>query len=374
MKNSFRLFTVMGIPIEIHFSWFIIFGLIVFTLARGYFPMLAPGIDPLIYWIMALIAAVLLFSCLLLHELSHSIVAKANRLPIAGITLFVFGGVAHMEKEPNSPAVEFKMAAAGPLMSLFLAMFFLLLTFLGVSFKINRLFIIICNYLYILNLALAAFNLIPGFPLDGGRLFRAILWHFLKDIKKATRIASVFGKAFAFILMGTGLFWFLTGYFIGGAWFMFIGFFLYEAAETSYRQLLMKKIFSKVRVKDIMSRDVISIPSRENIENIVNNYIFKYRHSAFPVIEDDILLGIITFHDIKEVPKEEWGKKTAKDIVIPVTKNLTISPDAYMSTALTQIASNGIGRVLAIKDQKITGILSHKDIVRLFEIKNSLEG
>ncbi|MEA3494072.1 MAG: site-2 protease family protein, partial [Candidatus Margulisiibacteriota bacterium] len=204
MRNSFRLTTLFNIPVEINISWFIILGLVVFTLAQGYFPVTNPELSEGTHWFMAIIAALLLFASLLAHELSHSLVAKRNRLPIHGITLFVFGGVAHMSKEPQSPAVEFKMAIAGPLMSFFLSACFFALSrsfyFLGFPGAV----VSITNYLFILNLAVGIFNLIPGFPLDGGRIFRSILWNYYKDIKKATAIASAFGKGFAFFLMGIG--------------------------------------------------------------------------------------------------------------------------------------------------------------------------
>ncbi len=370
MKNSFKITTILGIPIEINVSWFIILGLIIYSLAEGYFPYVLPGLNQLFYWTMGFTSSLLLFICLLLHELSHSIVAKRNKLPIAGITLFVFGGVAHMEKEPTSPIVEFKMAVAGPLVSLFLAVTFFVISRL---FQTSPIIWAISNYLFIINSVIVVFNMVPGFPLDGGRILRAGLWFFLKDLRKATKIASIFGKTFAAVLIGLGVLSLLSGNILSGIWFAFIGLFLFEAAEASYRQLLLKKIFSKTRVKDVMSKNVIWTAGDENIENIFNNYILKFRHSAFPVVKDDILLGILTFHDLKEVPKEEWNNKTAEDICIPINERFIISPNAHITTALSRIAGSGIGRLLVIEKKKIVGIISQKDIIRLFEIKSHLE-
>lgn len=374
MRKSFRLTTIFNIPIEINYTWFIIFGLIIFTLARGYFPYTNPELSPITYWIMAIIAALLLFASLLAHELSHSIVAKRNKLPIHGISLFIFGGVAHMDKEPPSPGVEFKMAIAGPIMSFFLAFVFFGLTQAMYNIGFPRVALSITNYLFILNLVVGIFNLIPGFPLDGGRILRAILWQYFDDIKKATAIASGFGRAFAFLLIGLGLFSLFTGSIISGIWFIFIGFFLQEAADVSYRQVVMKKILGGLKVKKFITRDVISVPAKIKLHQLVDDYFFKYRHASFPVIEEDTILGLVTLHDVKEVAKDKWEETSAKDIMIPLNKELIIKETAEAMDALAKLARNGIGRLLVIEDSKLIGILSQRDIMRLFEFKNEIEG
>ncbi|NQU17709.1 MAG: site-2 protease family protein [Candidatus Saganbacteria bacterium] len=373
MKNSFKILTILGIPVYINISWFIILGLVIYVLSRGVFPSEAPGYPKITYLLMAAVAAILLFTSLLLHELSHSVVAKRNKIPIAGITLFVFGGVAQMEKEPSSAKIEFKMAIAGPLMSLGLALLFFTASIIGIYFKINPIIIVITKYLTLMNSIVAIFNLAPGFPLDGGRILRAGLWYFMGDLQKATYIASGFGKALAFIIIGLGFFSLLTGNFISGIWFIFIGIFLQEAADTSYKQLLMKKMFSRVIVSDVMSKEVIWVPAAESIDSIVHNYIFRYRHSSFPVMEDDKLIGLLTFHDVKEIPKSEWTTTKASDIALPITKDLCIRPRSHITSALPLLAKNGIGRLLVIENNKIAGILSQKDIIRLFEIKSHLD-
>jgi len=323
---------------------------------------------------MAVIAALLLFASLLAHELSHSIVAKRNKLPIHGISLFIFGGVAHMDKEPPSPGVEFKMAIAGPLMSFFLAFVFFGLTQAMYNIGFPRVALSITNYLFILNLVVGVFNLIPGFPLDGGRILRAILWQYYDDIKKATAIASGFGRAFAFLLIGLGLFSLFTGSIISGIWFIFIGFFLQEAADVSYRQVVMKKILGGLKVKKFITRNVITVPANIKLHQLVDDYFFKYRHASFPVLEDDTLLGLVTLHDVKEVAKDRWEETSAKDIMIPLNKELVIKETAEAMDALAKLARNGIGRLLVIEDSKLIGILSQRDIMRLFEFKNEIEG
>lgn len=374
MKNSFKLTTIFNIPIEINISWFIILGLVVFTLAKGWFPMENPELSEGAHWLMAIIAALLLFASLLAHELSHSVVAKRNRLPIHGITLFVFGGVAHMSKEPQSPAVEFKMAIAGPLMSFFLSASFFLLSRLFLLLNLPGALISIANYLFILNLAIGIFNLIPGFPLDGGRIFRSILWYYYKDIKKATAIASAFGKGFAFFLIGIGFLNLFTGLIIAGIWFIFIGFFLYEAASVSYRQIIIKKMLSGVNVDHLMSKDIISVPANIKLNKLIDDYFFRYRHAAFPVIEDDVLLGLATLHNVKDVVRDKWPKTTAKDIMVPLGNKLIISKDAHATEAMGKMANNGVGRLLVIENSKMIGIISQKDIMRLFKFKSEFEG
>ena len=371
MKKSFRLGKIIGIPIEINYTWFIIFGLITWTLATGYFPYILPRYSVITYWIMAVIAAILLFVSLLLHELSHSFVAIKSKLPIKGITLFIFGGVAHMEKEPSDPKTEFRMAIAGPLCSFALAAIFWIITNLLSNLNIAPPVVAITKYLFILNGIVAVFNLIPGFPLDGGRILRAGLWSYLKDIKRATRIARNFGKVFAYLLMFIGLFEiFRFGALISGFWLIFIGFFLLEAAEMSYQQVVMKTTLTGIHVKDIMSKNVITVAADITLHDLVEQYFFKFRFHSFPVISDDTLLGLVTLHDVKEIPREKWVTEKAKEAMIPVEESLIISQGAEVTEALSKMAKSGIGRLLVIEDSKLIGILSQRDIMSLFEFKN----
>ncbi|MFA4967618.1 MAG: site-2 protease family protein, partial [Candidatus Margulisiibacteriota bacterium] len=342
MRRSFKLITVLGIPVEINISWFIIFGLVTYTLSAGYFPAAAPGFSPALYLIMGVIAAFLLFICLLLHELSHSFVAQRNNLPISGITLFIFGGVAHMEKEPGTPGVEFKMAAAGPIMSLLLGAFFYLVSMVLYNFGVSKAIYSITDYLVFLNCAVAVFNLLPGFPLDGGRLFRAVVWHFSGDLRRATLIASAIGKALAGLMIFLGLLVLLTGNLLSGLWFIFLGFFLMEAADTSYRQLRMKKILSSIKVKDIMSKNVVTVPGSLTLDKLIEDYFFKFRYAGFPVVEDDTILGIITFHGIKEVDKNNWPALTAKQAAIPIKEDILTNAEEDLMSAMSKIVNNGV--------------------------------
>jgi Zn-dependent protease/CBS domain-containing protein len=369
MRRSIRIFTILGIPIEINYTWLVIFGLITWTLAQGYFPSTLPGFTPLAYWTMSIIAALLLFASLLLHELSHSYIAKINNLPIKGITLFIFGGVAHMTKEPDDPQTEFKMAIAGPACSFSLSLIFWLLTTylyrLGAYFPMVAIF----NYLFIINLMVGIFNLMPGFPLDGGRVLRASLWAYYNDQKKATQIASNFGKGFAYLLMALGLAFLFGGSVLNGIWFIFIGFFLYEAAETSYQQVMIKDFLVGVKVKNIMSREVITVDSALNLTALVENYFFRYRHASFPVVSEGKVIGLVTFHEVKNVPRELWDTTPTHKVMTPISEDLIISEGSEIVEALAKIAKSGLGRVLVIEGGKLIGILSQRDILRLFELE-----
>ena len=374
MRKSFRLTKLFNIPVEINYTWFIIFGLVIFTLAWNVFPSTDPELGRIFHWLMAIITAVLLFASLLAHELSHSLVAKRHKLPIQGITLFIFGGVAHMEKEPSSPEVEFKMAIAGPIMSFFLAFLFFGLYHFFYNIGLPKAFLSIAFYLSLMNLIVGIFNLIPGFPLDGGRVLRAALWSYYKDLKKATAIASGFGKGFAFFLIALGFLYLFMGAIIPGIWFIFIGLFLQEAAEVSYRQVVMKKILEGVKVENFMTKDVITVPADIKLNKLVDEYFFRFRHASFPVVEDDTILGLVTLHDVKDIPKSKWIEKNARETMVPLSPQLVIGKKEDAMDALAKMAKNKIGRLLVIEGSKLAGIISQRDIMRLFEFKSEIEG
>ncbi|MCX5726578.1 MAG: site-2 protease family protein [Candidatus Saganbacteria bacterium] len=372
MKFSFKLITILGIPISINASWFITFGLVLISFAMGWFPIYAPGLSDLAYWTMGIVSALLLFTSLLAHELSHSYVAIKHNLPIKGITLFIFGGVAHMTKEPSDPKTEFKMAIAGPACSVAIAATLGILTILfeklGFPVYISAITLILSK----INIWIAIFNLVPGFPLDGGRVFRAILWAILKDLKRATQIASTGGKAVASLLIAAGFLSLIYGSTLSGVWFILIGWFLWEAAGLSYQQVVMKKVLTGARVSDIMSRNVVSVEGNTSLHDLVEEYFFKYRYTSFPVISAGELKGLITLHDVKDVPRGEWPVKTAEEVMDPINEDLVIKENAQVLDALTQMAKTGIGRLLVIEDSRLIGIISQRDIVRLFEFRADL--
>ena len=372
-KTSFHLATLFKIPININYTWFIVLGLVIFSLASSYFPATNPGLDIYAYWLMAFVAALLLFSSLLAHEFAHCLVARQNNLPINGITLFIFGGIAQLGKEPTSPGVEFRMALAGPVMSFFLAAIFFVLTMAMNSLKAPAFTLSILNYLVLLNLAVGIVNLIPGFPLDGGRIFRAVIWSFSHNLKKATAIASSFGKAFALLLMLLGLVNLFNAFFLSGIWFIFIGLFLYEAAESSYRQLGIDDILHHVKLTDLIVRKVITVNSNITLDKLVNEYFFRFRHHSFPVVDNNQVRGLITLHEVKAIPREEWSKVMVGQIMLPLKTDLFVTEKASPLVALTKMASNNVGRLLIMENDQLQGIVSQRDFLNLFEFKAEIE-
>ncbi|HTY13171.1 MAG TPA: site-2 protease family protein [Candidatus Omnitrophota bacterium] len=372
MNRSFKLATVLGIPVEINYSWFIIFGLVVYTLSAFVFPATSPGLYPAVYWIMGTVTALLLFLCLLLHELAHSWVAVSNKLPILSITLFIFGGVAQMSDEPQNPDLELRMAAAGPTVSVLLGCVSLGISSLFYHYPALSGFAPIFDYLVILNFSVAVFNLFPGFPLDGGRIFRSLIWKATGDLRRATRIASNFGKGLALLMMAGGFYSLITVDLLRGVWLIFLGLFLMEAAENSYQQMRMKKVLASVHVDDVMTENLVTVPGAIKLDALLNDYFFKFRYAGFPVVEDDTLLGIVTFHDVKEIPRERWGATSAAEAMEPIGSSLIVEKGSDLITALARMAANPVGRVLVIDNGKLVGIVSKKDIVKLFELKEGI--
>jgi CBS domain-containing protein len=278
-----------------------------------------------------------------------------------------------MEREPQDPWTEFKMAIAGPLCSLVIALFFFAATKLFYNLNAPMAVIVITDYLALLNVGVAIFNLIPGFPLDGGRVLRAGLWAYFKDLKKATRIASNFGKGFAYILMAFGLLNIFSTSFINGVWLIFIGLFLLEAAETSYQQVAMKNVLGGVRVKDIMTKDVVVVDAGQTLDKLVHDDFFRYRFTSFPVIENSSLIGLLTLHNVRDVAREKWPATTAKDAMVPLSDSILTNPDVEITDALSKMAGSGIGRLIVVEDHALMGILSQRDVMRLFEVRIDLE-
>ncbi|MDI6689361.1 MAG: site-2 protease family protein [Actinomycetota bacterium] len=369
--GSVRLGRIFGIPIELNFTWFFIFALLIIDLTLRF--QLKPFNLPLVVSIInATITTLLLFASVLFHELSHSYIAKKSGIPIKKITLFIFGGVAQMSKEPENPEVEFKMAIAGPLSSFFLSFSFGLiwvgarglgLEMVGASFLL----------LWQINLALAVFNLLPGFPLDGGRVLRAGLWYWMKDMQRSMKIASQAGQGIAFSLIFFGFMMVFVLGDISALWLVLIGWFLNHAAQTSYRQLILQRSLSGIKVAEIMSKDVQIIDPSITLDKLVNEYFLKYRYGRFPVVENDQLLGVITLHDIKEIPQGDWSRVTAREIVVPPKESCIISYREEAVNALMQMAREEIGHLLVVDENgSLVGLVTRSDIIRLIKVKTEL--
>ncbi len=372
MGRGIKLLRILGIQISLDYTWFIVFGLVAWTLAQGYFPIAIPGLGIFTYIIVGIISALLLFACVLIHELSHSYTSNKLGLPIKEITLFIFGGVAQLTKEPDNPSTELKIAIAGPIASVALAILFYFLTYLANALAVYPIFPAIFEYLAIINIVLVIFNMIPGFPLDGGRILRAIWWKKTGDVQRATQVSSQVGKGFAILLILFGFMQIFLGNFIGGLWMIFIGMFLQQAAESSYRQLLTKRTLERINVRDAMTRNVVTLAEDSTLSTVVEKYFFGYHFVGFPVVSDGDVVGMITLNDVRVVPKEEWGATLARDAMHKISPNAILHPDDNAMDAISRMIALDIGRVIVMDDGKLVGIITRRDIMKLMEFKEDL--
>ncbi len=363
LQGSWRMGTVMGIPIKVHFSWLVVFGLITWSLSTYYFPKAAPELPVASYWIKGTVAALMLFASVAFHELAHSLVARRHRIPIVSITLFVFGGVAQMKGEPPDPKAEFRIAIVGPLSSFLLSAVFFLLYLASPTSGTKALF----SYLAQLNFILGAFNLIPGFPMDGGRVMRALIWKRTGDYFHATRRASSFGQKIALFFVFFGVFSIFAG-FPGGLWLMLIGWFLYTAAQASYRQAYLQETLSDIKVRDVMVRDMVTIDPSATLEEAVNGYFLKYGYGGFPVFQDGRLLGIITLKEVKDVRREEWGRVKVSDVMVPYDRKWEVSADTDVMNALELMLTEDRGRLMVKDGDRIVGLITRNGIARYIQI------
>jgi len=366
--RKFYLFKIFGIPVEIDYSWFIIFLLLAWSLSIGYFPQRFPNWTKLIDWLAGIFSSLMLFVSVLLHELAHSIVAKRNGIPIAGITLFIFGGVSQMTKEPDNASSELKMALAGPAMSFVLGFVFLAVALL-VPLRPVR---IVFGYLGFVNGILGLFNLIPGFPLDGGRVLRAILWKQTGNIETATRIASQVGQWIAIFLMAFGFYQILRGLFINGIWFILIGLFLRQAAGTSLRQLVFRRSLAGVKVREIMEPDVVTVSPTLPLDRLVDDCFFKYHYDSFPVVDAGDIVGLVTLAEVKGVEKRNWQKTTVGQVMTPIGEVQVLEPEEEAVEALNQMVKDGTSRFPVVVGTRLVGILTRRDITELLRIKTDL--
>ena len=352
------LFRLLGFEVRVDQSWIVLAILVTWSLAVGLFPEYLPGQSTVVYWWMGVCGATGFFFSILFHEFCHSLVARRFGLPISGITLFIFGGVAEMNEEPPSARVEFLMAAAGPLSSIVLGALF----FGAASFATGPASAVL-GYLASINGLLAVFNLVPAFPLDGGRILRAALWRWSGDLARATRIASRFGSGFGIVIMFVGVVNFLRGNLVGGLWQFMIGLFLRSAAEASYRQVLVRKSLQGETVAHFMNKAPVTAPPSITLQELVENYLYRYYFKMFPVMEDGRLIGCITTQRVKQVPREEWGRRTVAEIADQCTVESAVAPDADAAKVLGLMSRTGKTRLMVIEGDRLVGIISVKDIL-----------
>jgi Zn-dependent protease/CBS domain-containing protein len=371
--KQLRLFKLMGFEVKVDPSWIIIAVLIAWSLSSGFFPSRFRNYSTQTYWLMGFAGAIGLFISIIAHEFSHSIVARKYGLPIRGITLFLFGGVAEMDEEPKTAKAEFMMAIVGPISSVLIAIVCYILYYFGLELGWPYPLTGVIYYLAMINGVLAGFNMLPAFPLDGGRILRSILWHFKGNLKWATRIASGIGSFFGLFLIIVGVFDVITGNFVSGMWSFLIGLFLKKAAETSYEQLITRRALEGVSLRRFMTVEPVTVSPSMSIEDLVENYIYKYHFKLFPVIENNQLVGCVTTRQVKEIPKEEWTRKTVGEVAVTCDIDNTIDPDADVSKALSQMLKNNSSRLMVVDQDRLLGIISLKDLMEFLSLKMELE-
>ena len=372
--RGITLFELLGFKIRVDSSWVLLAVLVTWSLAAGAFPLWYEGLSQATYWWMGLAGMLGLVFSLIFHELSHSVVARHYGLPIKGITLFIFGGVAEMTEEPRSAKVEFWMAIAGPLASFFLAVFFFLLGLLAEAAGLSVPLTGVLEYLGFINLLLGGFNLIPAFPMDGGRVLRAALWYWRGDLKQATRIASNAGKLFGMGLMALGVFSVVAGNFIGGMWWFLIGLFVRGAAASAYQQMLSRDLFEGEPVRRFMTHETVAVPQDLPLSRFVEDYVYTYHYDLFPVVTDGRLVGCIATRQLKAEPREKWPYLAVRDLMVPCTEENTVDPGMDAIEAMALMNRTGNSRLIVAVGDRLVGIVALKDMLELFNLKIDLEG
>ena len=372
-RHKITLFKLFGFSVSIDASWVIILFLVVWLLANELFPNFYPELTNLTYWLMGLAGAIGLFVSIIIHEFSHSLVARKYGLEIRGITLFIFGGVAEMKGEPSSPKAEFFMAIAGPIASLLLSILFGILYQIGDMIELPVPAMGILGYLSGINMLLVLFNMVPAFPTDGGRILRSVLWWIKGDIYWATRLASRISLMFAMTIMFVGFLNLLGGNFIGGLWWILIGYFIFNAAGASYQHLLMERSFGEKTVRYFMNQNPITVPSHITLQEFVEKYVYHYHYKMFPVVDGSRVVGIITIQDVKTVPNEEWDHLQVGSLMQLQNPGNSIAPSAPVKEALSKMSGSGLSRLLVLEQGKMVGIVTLKDLLEFLALKAELE-
>lgn len=371
--HSVRLFKLFGFEVKIDLSWLILAVLITWTLAKGWFPYTYKNFSTETYWLMGVAGAIGLFLSIVFHELSHSLVARQYGIPMRGITLFIFGGVAEMNDEPPSAKSEFMMAIAGPIASIVIgAIFYVINSAINVTVSSQPTYAVI-DYLAYINLILAGFNLVPAFPLDGGRVLRSGLWWWKKNLRWATRISSQIGAAFGIFLIVIGAVSFFAGNFVGGVWWFLIGMFLHRASRMSYQQLLVRKAIEGENIERFMKTDPVTVSPSMTLEDLVEDYIYKHHYKMFPVVDHEKLVGCVRVDQVKEIPKDQRKAQTVSDIADKCSEDNTVSPKTDAVKVLSKMRQSGNSRLMVVENSHLVGIVSLKDMLSFLSFKIDLE-
>jgi Zn-dependent protease len=370
MGASIRLGRIAGIEFGVNWSWAVVFVLITWTLYSGVFPEQNPGRSNTAYLAMAIAAALLFFVSLVLHELGHAIRARREGMTIEGITLWLFGGVARFSGSFPSAGAEFRIAVAGPLVTLVLAVVFVGLAAVGGLPEVAD---GVAAWLGYTNVALLVFNLLPGLPLDGGRILRAAIWS-RTTFTRATQIAGVVARAIAFGLIGLGIFMFLVSGAFSGAWLVFIGWFLLQAAGAEVRFAVAKQALDGLRVRDVMVREPVTVAPDLTLEQFVDEVVWRHRYTTYPVVEDGRPVGLLPFRCVAEVPRTEWGRRTVRECALPLEQVPTFDEQEPVADALAELGDDGVGRGLVLVNGRLAGLLSATDVVHALQLRQLRAG
>jgi Zn-dependent protease/predicted transcriptional regulator len=369
-KGGIPIGKAFGISLRLHYSWFFVFILVTWVLVTGYFPVNFPDWSLGISILAGVITSLLFFASVLVHELMHSIVSIKQGVPVNAITLFIFGGVSEISEEPKKPVDEFRMTMAGPLSSLILGMIFLAIWYWWNDSP--EMIKAISFWLGWINVFLAGFNLIPGFPLDGGRVLRSIIWWRTGNLLKATKIASYVGRGVGYLFILGGIYMVFTGDWGNGLWLVLIGWFLQSAAKGSYQQTALQEILKGHRAIEIISRDCVSITPNISIEELVNYHMLGQGRRCVMVNENDRVIGLLALQDIKKIPRERWAMTTAREAMVPASKLKTISSDTELNMVLKIIISENISQIPVEENGEIIGIIARENIFAFINLRSQL--
>ena len=364
MGDSFQLGRIFGIRIGVNWSWLVVFTLIVWTLASGIFPETNPGLSKSAYGAMSVLAALLFFTSLLLHELGHAVQARRERMEIVGITLWLFGGVAQFRGRFPSAGAELRIAIAGPLVSLALGAGFVALALAGLPEAVDA----VVAWLGYTNLALLVFNLMPALPLDGGRVLRSLLWMRRGDFAAATRTAAAVARGFGYLLVGGGIALFVFQGAFSGAWLAFIGWFLLQAAGAEARDVATRQALGGLTVRELMVRDPVTVPAGMTLGTFMDEVVWAHRYTTYPVVEDGRAVGLLPFRSVAEVPRAEWDSRLVRDCMVGREGVPALTEDEELVDALAVLLESPLHRGLVLDGDRLAGLLSITDLARALEV------
>jgi Zn-dependent protease/predicted transcriptional regulator len=367
-SGSFRLFRMAGIDVRVHVSWFVVFGLITWSLADQYYPTAVPGLPVEEAWPLGAVSAILLFGSVLVHELAHSLVARARGLEAHSITLFIFGGVSTLRSDAPRPSTEFIVSIVGPLTSFGLALACFVVATGVEEPRLDALF----GYLALVNGLLGAFNLVPGFPLDGGRVLRAIVWDVTGDARRALEVAVTVGQIVGYGFMVGGFVWAISGELLSGIWIAAIGWFLQGAGAASLQSVRIEQSLGDVRVRDILRADTTTIPADASVAELIEDYLLPGNRRALPVSAGGKLVGMVSLSDIRAVPPTERASMTVGAVMGGRGGVITVRPDTPLSEALQAMLGGDFEQVPVAEGERLVGVVTRADVVRQFQLREAL--